>query len=198
MNIKAESQEHQITRGSERNENASHRFHDQYHSMMKEAKEHGNPGGKLNTQEAKENTSNATHLDIPQLWNQGVHQAESAITGAVKQVESGLASTAKHAEAAVAGAAKQAWDNADNNPNARWIKHDVCNDSPVTAGIAGASAVGIGALGLAVVAPEAVAAGAAAVGLAAGEATVVIQGIGVVSALAGIGLKISYDNRHNP
>jgi hypothetical protein len=172
--MRPESQEHQVTKTGDHNQHSSHKFHEQLHELMHSGKEHSNAAAKTATKEtnplineAKAVANGITHIDIPQLWNNGVHQAESAVSGATKQ----------------------AWDNADKNPTQHWVKHDLCNDNPVAVGIAAASAAGIGTLAGVLLAPEA----AAVAGIGAAEATVG----GIIGGLGAIGLKINWDNHHS-
>lgn len=179
--MRPEHHEQQITKTDDHQVQATHRLQEQYHQMMQHGgKEVTNPASKVANegknlmQEAKSAVDSAAHLDIPQLWNH-----------AVKQVESG-----------VGAAAKQAWDGMDKDPTAHWIKHDLCNDNPVTVGIAAVGAVGIGALAVAVAAPEAAAAAAVSAGLGAGDGMTIASIGGVTGALTGVGLKLNWDNHH--
>jgi hypothetical protein len=172
--MRPESQEHQVTKTGDHNQHSSHKFHEQYHDLMHPGKEHANSAAKAVTKEtnsvmneAKAVANGISHLDIPQLWNNGVHQVESSVSGA----------------------AKQAWDNADKDPNQHWVKHDLCNDNPVAVGIAAASATGVAVLAGVLLAPEA----AAAAGIGAAEGTVG----GIIGGLGSIGLKINWDNHHS-
>jgi hypothetical protein len=172
--MRTESQEHQLTKTGDHNQHSSHKFHEQIHDLMHSGKEHANSAAKTATKEtnavlneAKAVANGITHLDIPQLWNNGVHQVEAAVSGAVKQ----------------------AWDNADKDPNQHWVKHDLCNDNPVAVGIAAVSAAGIGTFVGVLLAPEA----AAAAGIGGAEATVG----GIMGTLGTAGLKMNWDNHHS-
>ncbi len=94
----------------------------------------------------------------------------------------------KKAGAAIAHTAEKTWNDLDKDKNGHFFKHDICNDSPVMAGVAGTAVVGTAVVGAMIAAPEAL----AAAGI--GETAAAVTSYSGVFA-AGM-LKFDYDRRH--
>lgn len=94
----------------------------------------------------------------------------------------------KKAGAAISHGAETAWNNLDNDKNGHFFKHDICDDKPAIAAVAGVAAVGAATIGAMVFAPEA---------LAAAGISEAAAGVSAYSGVVAAGtLKFDYDRRH--
>jgi|688.fasta_scaffold298770_1 hypothetical protein len=94
----------------------------------------------------------------------------------------------KKAGSAISHTAETAWNDLDKDKNGHFFKHDICNDNPALAGVAGAAVLGTAVVATIIAAPEAL----AAAGI--GETAAAITSYTGVFA-AGV-LKFDYDRRH--
>lgn len=94
----------------------------------------------------------------------------------------------KKAGAAISHTAETAWNDLDKDKTGHFFKHDICDDNPALAAMAGTAVVGTAVIGTMVAAPAALA--AAGIGETAAAITAYT---GVFAAGA---LKIDYDRRH--
>lgn len=135
---------------------------------------------KADSHEHGAHTSNFQQ-EVQAHWN----NAGNAVRHAVQDVQHiDFSDPFKKAGAAV----EHAWNALDNDKNGHFFKHDICNDNPVLAGVAGVAVVGVGTIGAIVAAPEAV----AAAGIGAGTAGA-LSYAGVFSTAA---LAMNYDRTH--
>jgi len=157
-NKAAEHAEHQITKGDSHHGAHTNNFQQEAQALL---------GGMANN--VKHAAQDVQHIDFSDPFK----AAGDAI---------------KHAGGAVAHTADAAWKGLDNDKNGHYFKHDICDDNPGLAVVAGAAVVGTAAIAGMVLAPAAL----AAAGVSE-TAVAVAAYTGVFSAGA---LKFDYDRRH--